>query len=476
MPIIKNPLSGSVNFTSLDNALNELDNVINGAYESSASVLPFTFTGNTVTGYTGSDTNMVIPTSYSLGEPEEVTVDGVLFTSEELTDLRYQLYQFDTIEFKDIESDYTKTYAETELETLPMDFPNGAYLTMVRFLMFMEALDLGQIFERFDKFPVVCNGMQLQNYTSYEDYVSSLPGIVSLTFNGTATIQTYITGNDYMVTSIGNNAFQDCDGLSSITIPDSVTSIGNTAFRDCSSLTSITIPNSVASIGDEAFWGCSGLTSITIPSGVTSIGAYAFSGCSSLVSVTFDNNSQLTSIGSSVFSSCSSLTSIVIPNNVTIIRDFAFSGCSGLASVSIPEGVTSIGESAFNGCSRLASITIPEGVTSIGNTAFRGCTSLTSITIPDSVTSIGYMAFYECSGLTSITIPDGVTSIGNNAFNDCSGLTSITVLRTTPATIEYGVFDSTNNAPIYVPSQSVSAYKSATNWSSYASRIQAISN
>ena len=89
----------------------------------------------------------------------------------------------------------------------------------------------------------------------------------------------------YTVTSIGNGAFIDCSGLTSITIPSSVTSIGENAFSGCSGLTSITIPSSVTSIEEGTFYFCSGLTSITIPSSVTSIGGHAFRKCTSLASV-----------------------------------------------------------------------------------------------------------------------------------------------------------------------------------------------
>ena len=95
---------------------------------------------------------------------------------------------------------------------------------------------------------------------------------------GSLTIPSSVTysGTTYSVTSIGNYAFRDCSGLTSVTIPNSVTSIGDNAFRDCSGLTSVTIPNSVTSIGNYAFFGCSGLTSVTIPNSVTSIGESAF--------------------------------------------------------------------------------------------------------------------------------------------------------------------------------------------------------
>ena len=159
---------------------------------------------------------------------------------------------------------------------------------------------------------------------------------------------------------------------------------------------------------------------------------------------------------------------------VTSIDSSAFDSCSSLSSVTIPSGVTSIGGSAFYGCSSLQSVTIPSGVTSIGMSAFEMCSSLSSITIPDSVTSIGIQAFKSCSRLSSITIPSGVTSIGYAAFSGCTNLTSFTCLATTPPTISYNSFTSTNNCPIYVPAESVDAYKAANNWRSIASRIQAI--
>ena len=262
----------------------------------------------------------------------------------------------------------------------------------------------------------------------------------------------------YDVDCIGDSAFYDCSGLTSITIPNTVTSIGDYAFNHCSSLTSITIPNSVTSIGESAFYECSSLAWVTIPNSVTSIGVVAFAGCSSLTSITIPNS--VTSIGESAFWGCSGLTSIIvekgndtydsrkncnaiietasntlivsckntkIPNSVTSIGDSAFYDCSGLTSITIPNSVTSIGNHAFDGSSALTSISIPNTVTSIGEYAFSRCSSLISITIPNSVMSIGDYVFYNCSGLTSITIPKSITSIGNHAFEDCECLTSITI-------------------------------------------------
>jgi len=124
------------------------------------------------------------------------------------------------------------------------------------------------------------------------------------------------------VTSIGEGAFEFCESLLSVVIPDGVTFIGNHAFWECNSLTYITIPNSVTTIEFGAFYHCRALTSITIPDGVTSIGSNTFSGCSSLTSITIPNG--VTSIGEAAFSSCTGLTSITIPNTVTSMERAVF--------------------------------------------------------------------------------------------------------------------------------------------------------
>ena len=153
----------------------------------------------------------------------------------------------------------------------------------------------------------------------------------------------------------------------------------------------------------------------------------------------------------------------------TLTDDSVVSGeCD--ASSAITSGETSAYQT------RLKEVEIGDCATSIGNGTFSGCTSLTSIDIPDSITSIGRYTFDECSGLISIDIPNSVTSIGDGAFNFCFGLASVTVNAITPPTLGTRAFYKINNFTIYVPAESVNAYKTATNWSTYASRIQAIPN
>ena len=209
-------------------------------------------------------------------------------------------------------------------------------------------------------------------------------------------------------------------GCKTTKIPSGVTSIGDDAFIGCGGLTSIEIPNSVTSIGNGAFAKCSGLIDIEIPSGVTHIGNRAFSGCSSLESIEIPTG--VTKIKDSVFENCSSLKSIEIPTGVTSIGNYAFAGCNSIENIKIPENVTSIGNNAFASCSCLESIEIPTGVTSIGNRTFASCSGLEKIEIPTGVTSIGMYAFARCSCLKKIEVPRSVTDIGVGSFEECDNL------------------------------------------------------
>ena len=312
------------------------------------------------------------------------------------------------------------------------------------------------------------------------------------------------------VTTIGQKAFYECTGLTSITIPESVTRIENRAFQGCSGLTSVSIPKSITSFasGSYAFADCTSLTSAVISEGVTDMAFHMFNNCTKLSSVTIPQS--MVKINAGAFYGCTSLTSITIPGYVAQIGVQAFCGCNTLREVNIfdlsawcriifdsadanplsyahhlylngkeitqldlPDDITAIGDYLFYSCKALTSILIPDGVTSIGNCAFYGCSGLTSVVIPPNVTSIGGGAFAYCSGLTSITIPPLVSHIEGNVFNGID-LTSVTALMKEPRAI-YGKDNSQstfsantyNNAKLYVPGGCAENYKAKNGWKDF---------
>lgn len=163
-----------------------------------------------------------------------------------------------------------------------------------------------------------------------------------------------------------------------------------------------------------------------------------------------------------------------IGDGVTSIGQYCFYNCYALKKVSGMGDVTSIGQYAFYNCNSFENVTIPDGVTSIENDAFYYCYSLASVTIPDGVTSIGSNAFSYCYSLTNVTIPDSVTNIGNSVFYYCYCIAEYHILSTIPPTLgNTNAFNGiATDCIIYVPVGSLEAYQTATNWSTYASKMQ----
>ena len=326
------------------------------------------------------------------------------------------------------------------------------------------------------------------------------------------------------VTYINDSTFQNCKSLTAITIPNSATGIGGWSFSGCA-FTSLDIPNNITNIGFQAFRRCRSLTAVTIGTGITRINEEAFTECNRLQSITINATTPPT-LGDNpfydtndcpIYVPCSSVSAYQSATNwsdlasriegippcgqptptgakftLTLSDSSTVSAeCDSTSAISMSEiaqqysgtvvsavvgdCVTKIGGSAFYQCSGLTSVTIGTGVTDINAYAFTDCSSLTSIIIPNSVTYIGDATFLNCNGLTSVTIGNSVTTIVDKAFRYCTSLTSFTCLATTPPTLLGNrMFDYTNNCPIYVPCESVDAYKAASSWDRYASRIECI--
>ena len=273
------------------------------------------------------------------------------------------------------------------------------------------------------------------------------------------------------VSDIGKGAFSGCYNLKSVNIPNGVTSIDGSTFEFCESLNSITIPSSVTSIGYSAFWYCESLTSIIIPQSVKFIDDRAFSGCDGLTSIVVEEgnsvydsrnncNAIIETASNTIIAGCGTT---LIPNTVIKIGNSAFRGLSSLYTLEIPKSVTEIGNSAFFE-SDLTSLTIPNSVTQIGDDAFRRSYGLKSIMIPNSVSYIGESVFAECSGLTSVVIGKNVEMIKSDPFDGCSRMKDIYFYAEKVPELEeqfFGLRPQNENTILHVPAASMEAYKTS---------------
>lgn len=243
-------------------------------------------------------------------------------------------------------------------------------------------------------------------------------------------------------------------------------------FQFCDKLESVTVPNNVTSFQSGAgFDKCISLKAVVLPNNFNS-GNYSFSGCTSLRVISFGKS---LSVGSTPFAS-SALERLHLPGNITTFPTNAAQTCFKLRRVTFGSGTTTIQNSAFNSCTELSYVSLSSTITQLADYAFCNTYFLREIDLPSSLTTIGQRVF-QGSNIKKITIPANVTSIGNCAFYNCPWLTEVYVEPATPPTAGSGIFQSSSLiTKIYVPSGTLSAYQTATNWSTYASKMEEVSS
>ena len=313
----------------------------------------------------------------------------------------------------------------------------------------------------------------------YDDSEQNVLGVV------TCQRQIIYNGAIYTVVAIGNNAFDNCDKIQSITISRTITSIGKRAFYGCSNLNLIYHSDQFTSIGEEALDGTLWLsnqpdgcvyfgnhlykykgemaenTSIEVADGTLSICSHAFEKCQNLLSITLPNSLKL--IDKYAFAGCG-LTSISIPNSVDSIAIMAFTSCNSLTNIELTPSVKLLKSNVFSFCSALTSIDLSH-INNIENGAFTGCTSLNSVIFGDSLSIIDKYAFMNCENLDSLILPATLDSIGQSAFHGCSGIEYMEVQATTPPRIHKNTFDSVSREiKFVVPAESYEAYATHKYW------------
>ncbi len=233
-------------------------------------------------------------------------------------------------------------------------------------------------------------------------------------------------GKVYNVIRIGYAAFNQCN-LTYVDIPSSIKTIGVGAFSNCSSLTSITLKEGLEHIEGNAFADCRLLETITFPNSLKTVGSYAFS-----FTAWYNNQPNGGVYAGNVFYKYKG----DIPENTSFV---------------IKEGTVSISPDAFIKENRRIDY------------------GLVAVAIPNSVEIIGEYAFSQCRALRSVNIPSRVTTIESYAFSYCKSLTSVTSEIVEPLSLPSDVFfnASVANATLYVPAESVEAYKNADQWKDF---------
>ena len=310
--------------------------------------------------------------------------------------------------------------------------------------------------------------------------------LVSVAANGNTAITVPAAHEGLEVTSIGAEAFKDCAGVKSITLPETVTAIGNKAFSGCSSLETLTLPSGATNYGESAFYGLGALRELSFSFAPTTVaigelfgsdpytgaepihqinGNYylpaslkkvtvtgdelpesAFTGCATLETVVLSDS--IAAIPEEAFSDCSALKQVDLPASATSIGISAFKNCSSLKEIVASDNTVSIGDKAFEGCSALEKAVFPAALTTIGEKPFKGCTSLKNATltftqktlaeyfdvVPDTLTDITVVGgalktgvFENCAMIENITLSESIAEIPDNAFLGCRMLTGLTL-------------------------------------------------
>ncbi len=296
------------------------------------------------------------------------------------------------------------------------------------------------------------------------DYASSYKG----EYLGEITIPSELNYNSekYKVELISKSAFEGCEGITTINLPNSIISIGQFAFSGCAELTSIIIPDKVSIIESFTFYNCKNLHTITIGAGIKEINNTAFQLCGNLTNILWKVATMedfLYAHNTPFYGIKSQITSFVFGENVEHIPAYLCKGMVNLQELTIPRNVKSIGEDAFYGNTSLKSVTISSVELSVKNFAFQGCTSLSKVNYLGDVNnwaqftfsnayanpitnsknlyvnntllttlritsaeSINAYTFVNCHSLETL-IANNVNTIGGTAFGNCYGLRSVTL-------------------------------------------------
>ncbi len=295
----------------------------------------------------------------------------------------------------------------------------------------------------------------------------------------------------YDVTEIGEGAFEGCENLKEIELPDTITQIDEGAFSGCTSLEKVKFPSEMTEIPAKTFAMCDSLKELKLSDKITKIGEYALSYCNDLS--WFSIPSSVTDIDANAFL-CSNMGTVLnIPEGTKNISSLAFYNCTSIESVNLPSTLNSINSLAFLGCTNLKEInvdkgnsyylsengvlysekkrflecypagitqesfTLPEEVRYISDGAFYANPHIKEVILPENLEMIGSAVFSNCTALEKMEIPSGITKIPDNLFCDCTSLWKVTIPESVTEIDAYAFLECRNLKSLDIP-DSVTAF------------------
>lgn len=305
------------------------------------------------------------------------------------------------------------------------------------------------------------------------------------------TDMTYVFGLNESITEF--DEFQYFTGVTRL-LSDNVSDNHGRGFMKCTSLIRITLPTSLVRFGNGsdtsyggagAFYGCTNLEYVGNTSQLDYVGDASFYACESLLAIDL---SSAIYIGNYAFQNCKALKQVVLSNNMQEIGAYAFLGCENL-ELDITGKLTLIKLlplGVFSGTKTTGELSMPnlEIITYgyVKRLAFESANLIKILNlgkiseIPDGYNNNYPGVFAKNPNLIFVRLPETLTYIGNRTFYQDASLQIIICKAATPPQLHSTAFNATNSTfIIYVPDESVEAYKTALNWNAYADRIKGMS-
>ena len=276
---------------------------------------------------------------------------------------------------------------ETDI-IIPSSYSKISELSEKEFPEELDLLDYLMLNNSLIEYPITVTDSTAQEYELLSEYDVMENKDIIYPVTMPVIEYTYIEGNDYDVTEINQNAFDNNEVIANVFIPACITNIGKNAFDSCNNLESIIFEENskIIELGNFAFYRCVKLKNVDFGKNnqLETIGQQAFSGCQLLEKVNLNGSNKLKKLDFMLFSGCA-LQEFIIPSSVTEIRDNVFNGCKSLTNIIIPSGVTSIALSAFSGCTNLTEVIIESQLPpTLGENVFSNCGEDLIIYVPES--------------------------------------------------------------------------------------------